>query len=399
MKTRKNLFHLLSLLLLASMLLSACGGAATTAAPTEAMTEAPPTEAPTEAMTEAPPTEAPDPMADLIAAAQAEGMLTTIALPHDWCNYGEVIETFKAKYGLEVNELNPDAGSGDEIEAIKANKDNPGPQAPDVIDVGFAFGDSSKAEGLIQPYKVSTWDSIPADAKDADGYWYGDYYGVMAFLVNTDVQPDVPLDWGDLLDPKYNGQVALSGDPRTSNQAIQAVFASALANGGSLDNAQPGLDFFAQLNTLGNLVPLIANSALVATGEVAVRITWDYNALAAVDTYAGNPTTQVVIPATGRFAGVYVQAISAYAPHPNAAKLWMEFLYSDEGQTLWMKGYCHPIREADMRARGVVPADLLAKLPDVSGAVFPTLDQLNAAKALITENWDAVVGANIQAAP
>ena len=101
----------------------------------------------------------------LIAAAKAEGTLTTIALPHDWCNYGEVIETFKTKYGLTVNELNPDAGSGDEIEAIRANKDNKGPQAPDVIDVGFAFGPSSKAEGLLQPYKVATWDTIPADSQ------------------------------------------------------------------------------------------------------------------------------------------------------------------------------------------------------------------------------------------
>ncbi len=397
MKTRKSLFKLFSLLLLASLALAACGPAATEPpAKTEApVTEAPATEAPATA-TEPP---AADPMADLIAAAQAEGMLTTIALPHDWCNYGEAIETFKSKYGLEVNELNPDAGSGDEIEAIKANKDNPGPQAPDVIDVGFAFGPSSKAEGLIQPYKVSTWDSIPDDAKDAEGYWYGDYYGVLSFLVNTDVQPEVPQDWADLLDPKYNGQVALSGDPRTSNQAIQSVFAASLANGGSLDDAQPGLDYFAKMNSAGNLVPLIANNGLVATGETAVRITWDYNALAAIDSFEGNPKAEVVIPASGRFAGVYVQAISAYAPHPNAAKLWMEFLYSDEGQTIWMKGYCHPIREQDMRDRGVIPADLLAKLPDVTGAVFPTVAQLDAAKALITGNWDAAVGANIQAAP
>jgi len=384
MRTNKFAYQLIALFVIAATLLAACGGGAAPAA-TEAPAEEP---------------AANDPMADLYAAAKAEGMLSTIALPHDWCNYGGVIDAFKAKYpGIEVNELNPDAGSGDEIEAIKANKDNKGPQAPDVIDVGFAFGDSSKAEGLIQPYKVSTWDSIPNEAKDADGYWYGDYYGVLSFLVNTDVQPDVPQDWADLLDPKYNGQVALSGDPRTSNQAIQTVYAAALANGGSLDDAQAGLDFFADLNSAGNLVPLIANNGLVATGETAVRITWDYNALAAVDSFEGNPTAQVVIPATGRFAGVYVQAISAYAPHPNAAKLWMEFLYSDEGQTLWMEGYCHPIREADMRERGVIPAELLAKLPDVSGAVFPSLGQLNAAKELIVANWDSAVGADVQAAP
>ncbi|MEA4909177.1 MAG: extracellular solute-binding protein [Chloroflexi bacterium] len=335
-------------------------------------------------------------MDQLVAAAKEEGTLTTIALPHDWCNYGEVIDAFKAKYGIEVNELNPDAGSGDEIEAIKANKDNTGPQAPDVIDVGFAFGTSAKEEGLIQPYKVSTWDSIPEDAKDADGYWYGDYYGVLSFLVNTDVQSAVPADWDDLLQAGYNGQVALSGDPRVSNQAIQTVYAAALANGGSLDDVQPGLDYFAEMNQAGNLVPLISNNGLVAKGETPVRITWDYNALAAIDSFEGNPAAQVVIPESGRFAGVYVQAISAYAPHPNAAKLWMEFLYSDEGQTLWMKGYCHPIREEDMRARNAIPADLLEKLPDVTGAVFPTLDQLNAASETITTQWDSVVGANIQ---
>jgi putative spermidine/putrescine transport system substrate-binding protein len=378
MRTKNFVFQLFALFVIAATLLSACGGGAAT---------------------EEAPASTGDPLYD---AALAEGMLTTIALPHDWCNYGGMIDAFKAKYpGIEVNELNPDAGSGDEVEAIRANKDNTGPQAPDVIDVGFAFGPTSKDEGLLMPYKVSTWDSIPADAKDADGYWYGDYYGVLAFLVNTDVQPDAPADWADLLDPKYEGQVALSGDPRTSNQAIQSVFAATLANGGSLDNAQPGLDYFADLNATGNLIPLIANNGLVAKGEIPIRITWDYNGLAAIDSFAGNPTAEIIVPATGRFAGVYVQAISAYAPHPNAAKLWMEFLYSDEGQLIWLSppGYCHPIRQADLEARGVIPADLLAKLPSIEGAVFPTVAQLDAAKTLITENWDAVVGADVQAAP
>ena len=339
-----------------------------------------------------------DPLADLIKAAQAEGELNVIALPHDWCNYGEAIETFKTKYGLKVNELNPDAGSGDEVEAIKANKDNKGPQAPDVVDVGFAFGPQLVEEKLVAPYKVSTWDTIPAEVKDADGNWYGDYYGVLAFMVNKDIVANSPQDWSDLLKDEYKGQIGLSGDPRTSNQAIQTVFAAGLANGGSLDDATKGLEFFAELNKKGNLVPTIANNALVAKGETPIRITWDYNAMAANDSFAGNPALEITIPKTGRFAGVYLQAISAYAPHPNAAKLWMEFLYSDEGQILWLKGYCHPIREADLKARGVIPADLAAKLPDVTGAVFPTLDQLNTSKELITTQWDAVVGADVKAA-
>ena len=146
-------------------------------------------------------------IAEIEAAAKAEGTLSTIALPHDWCGYGAVIDGFKAKYPeIAVNELNPDAGSADEVEAIKANKDNKGPQAPDVIDVGLAFGPSAKAEGLTQAYKVATWDEIPDGIKDADGHWYGDYYGVLSFIVNQDLVANSPKSWADLSKPEYANQ-------------------------------------------------------------------------------------------------------------------------------------------------------------------------------------------------
>jgi putative spermidine/putrescine transport system substrate-binding protein len=338
-------------------------------------------------------------MDELVKAAQAEGTLNVIALPHDWANYGEMIETFKKKYGLQVNEINPDAGSADEIEAIRANKENKGPQAPDVIDVGFAFGDAAKKEGLIQPYKVATWDTIPANLKDAEGYWFGGYYGVLTFEVNKDVVTNVPQDWADLLKPEYKGQVALAGDPRKSAQAINAVYAAGLANGGSLDDAEPGLKFFNDLNKAGNFVPVIAKPATIAKGETPVTIRWDYNALANRDASAGNPTIEVIVPKSGVLAGTYVQAISAYAPHPNAAKLWMEFLFSDEGQLIWLKGYAHPIRFADLVKRNVIPEDLMKKLPDPAAydrAAFPTNAQLEASKKVITEGWDKMVGADVK---
>jgi putative spermidine/putrescine transport system substrate-binding protein len=333
-------------------------------------------------------------MAALEAAAKAEGTLSTIALPHDWCNYGQIIEAFKAKYGIAVNELNPDAGSGDEIEAIKANKDNPGPQAPDVVDVGITFGDPAKADGLIQPYKVSTWDTIDSKLKDPDGFWYGDYFSILTFETNTAAATS-PADWSDLLGADYKNKVALAGDPRASSQAYNAVYAAALANGGSLDDAQPGLDFFKQLNDAGNFVPTIAKPGTIDTGVTPVTIRWAYNALSHKDTAAGNPEIDVVVPKAGRFLGVYAQAISAYAPHPNAAKLWMEYLYSDEGQAGWLKGYCHTTRLDDLKARSM-SSDLIAKLPDISGAVYPTSEQAAKAKELITTKWDSVVGADVK---
>ncbi|MEP9399515.1 ABC transporter substrate-binding protein [Mesorhizobium sp. KR2-14] len=341
-------------------------------------------------------------MDELVKAAKEEGQLTTIALPHDWCGYGEVIAGFKAKYPeITVNELNPDAGSSDEVEAIKANKDNKGPQAPDVIDVGLSYGPQAKADGLIQPYKVSTWDSIPDSAKDADGYWYGDYYGVLSFMVNKDLVQNVPEDWADLLKDEYANSVSLAGDPRTSNQAIQGVYAAGLAAGATdaKSAGEKGLDFFKQLNSSGNFVPVTGKAATLAQGQTPIIVYWDYNALSGRDTLNGNPPVEVIVPKSGVVAGVYVQAISAYAPHPNAAKLWMEYLYSDEGQLGWLKGYCHPIRFNDLAKNGKIPQEMLDKLPPAAAyeaAVFPTLDDQATVKEIVTKQWDTVVGANVK---
>src|SRR6266849_887148 len=340
-------------------------------------------------------------MDKLLADAKAEGQLTVIALPHDWCGYGAVIDGFKSKYGLKVNELNPDAGSGDEVEAIKANKGNKGPQAPDVIDVGLSFGPTAKKDGLVQPYKVSTWSTIPDSAKDAEGFWTGDYYGVLAFEVNADLVKKTPADWPDLLGADYKNAVALAGDPRASNQAIQAVYAAGLQAGGGdpVKTAEAGLKYFAELNKAGNFVPVIGKAASVAQGATPIVIRWDYNALGDRDTLKGNPRVEVIVPENGVVAGVYIQAISAYAPHPNAAKLWMEYLYSDDGQLGWLRGYCHPARFQNLVSSRKVPADVLAKLPPAANytkALFPTLDQLDRAKQVITKQWDTVVGANVK---
>ena len=385
--TKKIMF---ALVLGVALLAVACGPAATpTAVP-------PPTAAP--AATAAP-SGAKGPSQALIDAAKAEGQLTVIALDPTWLNYRLTIDTFKQKYGIKINELNPDAGSGDEIEAIKANKDNKGPQAPDVIEVGYSFGDSSKADKLLQAYKVSNWDAIPNDAKDPDGYWYGLYYGAMAFAVNTTVVKNVPQDWNDLLKPEYKGQVALAGDPRSSNQAIQAVEASALANGGSLDDAMPGLQFFKKLSEAGNFVPVKGKQGTLAKGETPVLLTWDYLGLGNKDDLKGNPDITVVVPKTGVFGGAYVEAISAYAPHPNAAKLWMEYLFSDEVQLIKVRAHGHPINYPDMVKRNAIPADAAKLLPPAdlyAKIVFPTPAQLVKAKEVITKNWDAVVKADVK---
>jgi len=336
------------------------------------------------------------PMDTLIAEAKKEGNLTTIALPHDWANYGELLDTFKTKYGIKINELNPDAGSSDELEAIRANKGNKGPQAPDTVDIGIGYADASKKEGLFAPYKVATWDTIPSDLKDPEGYWWAEYYGVLGFQVSKAQIKNIPQDWPDLLKPEYKGMVALAGDVLKSNEAVMAVWAAGISKTGKADQAaaEEGLKFWAQVVKAGNFVPVIGSAGTMAKGETPIILHWDYLALADRDTLKGNPDVAVVVPKTGLIAGPYAGAISAYAPHPFAARLWAEHIMSDEGQLMYLKGYAHPSRYNDLVAKNKVPADLAAKLPPAESykaAIFPTLENLTASKKYITENWRKVV--------
>lgn len=405
-----RLFQLLALVMVAAFVLASCSPAAT-AAPTAAPTQAAaaPTAAPAQATT-APTdwskaTSAADGggMDALVKAAQAEGNLTVITLPRNWCDYGDMMDNFTAKYGIKIQDVNPDGGSADEVQAIKDNEQNMGPQAPDVLDIGPAYGPLAAGQNpsgpnLLAPYKVTTWDTIQG-SKDASGLYYVDYYGVLAFEVNTSVIKDVPQSWPDLLKAEYKGQIGLPGDPRASNEAAQTVFAAAVNNGGSLDNIQPGLDFFKQMNQIGNLLPLIADPGVIAKGETPISVHWNYLALADQQSDNGNPSIAVVYPTGTAWGGYYYQAISAYAPHPAAARLWEEYLYSDEGQNTLIKGFCTPARMADMLSRGVVSASAQAALPPasmLSAAVIPSPDQLNTARATVKAQWDSVVGLDIK---
>lgn len=340
----------------------------------------------------------------LVAAAKAEGSLTVITLPRSWCDYGEIMDSFTAKYGIKIQDVNPDGSSADEVQAIKDNMQNKGPQAPDVLDIGAAYGPLAAGQQnsgdpvLLAPYKVATWDSIKGN-NDSNGMYVVDYYGIMSFEINTDVIKDVPQTWSDLLKAEYKGQIGLPGDPRGSNEAAQAVLAAAVNNGGSADNIQPGLDFMKQLTSNGNLLPLIADPGVIAKGETPISIHWSFNALADQQTFAGNPNIKVVYPTGKSWGGYYYQAISAYAPHPAAARLWEEYLYSDAGQTLLAKGFCVPSRYADLTSRNVISADILKALPSsdtLTQAIIPSIDQLSKARAAIKSQWDSVVGLDVK---
>lgn len=326
-------------------------------------------------------------MDGLIAAAKKEGRLNVIALPPDWANYGEVIEAFSKKYGIKVNSDNPDGSSADELTAVKTLKGQD--RAPDVLDLGVAFAISGAQEGLFAPYKVAAWDKIPASQKDAEGRWFNDYGGYVSIGCDAKRVAVCPQTFADLKKPEYKGKIALNGNPTKAGAAIAAVYAAALANGGSFDDIQPGIDFFAALNKSGNFIPVESTPATVEKGETPISLDWDYlNAGYAKQFAAKGIDWKVAIPADGKYANFYSQAINLDAPHPAAARLWQEFLYSPEGQNLWLKGFARPVLLPGMITDGTAQADLVAALPKVDGEPsFPTPAQNDKAKADLVANW------------
>ncbi|MBS2537115.1 extracellular solute-binding protein [Catenulispora sp. NF23] len=328
----------------------------------------------------------------LVAAAKKEGTLNAIALPKTWANYGALMDAFTAKYGIKINDANPDGSSQDELNAIKqlAGRNN----APDVVDVGQAAATAGAAAGQFAPYKVATWSQIADAQKDSQGLWYNDYGGYISIGYDAGKVKTPPTTLKSLDNPAYKSQVALNGDPTKANAALSGVFAAALANGGSLDNVQPGIDFFAKLKSEGIFIPVAATQATIQSGTTPITIDWDYlQASAASDLKAKGIDWKVVVPSDGLFGGFYNQAISATAPHPAAARLWEEFLYSAEGQNLWLKGMARPAELPALQQAGTADATALAALPPVNGTPqFATQDQVTAGSKLVVTGWAKATG-------
>jgi putative spermidine/putrescine transport system substrate-binding protein len=329
-------------------------------------------------------------MTALVAAAEKEGQLNVITLPSNWANYGTIMKDFTAKYGIKITDANPDGSSQDELNAIAQLKGQS--RAPDVVDVGTAFAVKGEQAGDWAPYEVSTWSNIPADAKASDGSWYADYGGYVAIGYNSATVKTPPTSFADLLKPIYKNQVAINGNPTQASAAFSAVFASALANGGSLNDITPGINYFKKLHDVGNFVPVAASAATMESGQTPIVIWWDY--LLASEIGPSVPGLKIVIPSDASYAAYYDQAISKYAPDPAAARLWEEYLYSTVGQNLWLEGEARPIELPTLVTDGTVNQTAYKALPPApAGSVtFPTQAQQAAAENVVAQQWSSVIG-------
>lgn len=327
-------------------------------------------------------------LAALEAAAKAEGALNVIALPRDWANYGAILDLFIEKYPeIKVTEASPDGSSAEEIQAAVNLKGQD--TAPDTFDLGAAVALANTDK--FAPYKVATWEDIPAELKESTGLWVGDYGGYMSVGYDPDAVPE-PKAIEDLMKPEYKGKVSINGDPTQAGAAFAAVGLASVLNGGSTSDFQPGIDFFSELNKAGNFVKVDPTPATVASGETPVVFDWDYLNAGYTKDLEGQRNWKVVVFPTVGFAGYYNQAINLDAPHPAAARLWQEFLYSDDAQNLWLAGGARPVRADAMNDAGTIDSKLWDALPALPAkTVVPSGDDAASAGTLLGEKWAAAV--------
>ncbi len=370
---------------LGPMVLGGCGGSS---APAPSTTAPPPTGGATSGEA-------------LLEGARAEGTVIAPAIGEPHSYYTPVIEGFEEFAGFEMDLPHPTFPAPAQVSALRDDIDAGVPPRFDVLEITQSTGDRAAEEGLITPYTPDSWSDIPSVLKDPDGMWAASYFGLLSFIVNTTATGGfVPTSWDELRNgpDTLEGAFAMLGDPRTGQPfegglALLTVMSAALANGGSLDDVEPGLGLLGELVEkkifdLDDALSLVALPDTIATGPTSIR------ALASFDTPLArwngeqeDVTVESAAPSDGLIAVFYPQALVTDAQHPQAAKLWIDHLQSDDAAEAFLRNGAIPARHGAIAESG--SAELRDLLPPEAerNAPVPLPSQITAAQAVVDEKW------------
>jgi putative spermidine/putrescine transport system substrate-binding protein len=313
----------------------------------------------------------------IIAKAKAEGMIHGFGMPANWANLGNMWAAFSKTYGIQSQYVaEGNMSSAEELQAFQKEKNN---AIGDVGDIGISFGPTAVQMGVVAPFKNQYWNQIPANLKDPHGNWAAAYYGVISFEVNPQLVKQIPHTWSDLLKPEYKGLIGF-GDPRQAAEQFDAVIAASYAFGGNAQNIQPGINFFKKLHQSGNWAGATGSTAAMKTGQIGIQITWNYLSEADAAQFAGRPQIDTIVPSDSTVAGPYVEVINKYAPHPYAARLLNNYLFSNAGQISYARGGAYPVRLKYLKLPKTVklPPLNLNKVHFLSGSFAKATNTLNA---------------------
>lgn len=295
------------------------------------------------------------------APAQAQQRAICYNCPPEWADWGSQLKTINARLGIQVPSDNKNSGQA--IAALIAEKASP---VADVVYLGGIAADPARDAGVLTPYKPKAWDKIPAGLKDPEGNWFAIHSGTLGLFVNTAALggKPVPQSWGDLLKPEYKGMVGYL-DPTSAAVGQLGVMAVNLALGGTYDNLEPGIKFFKALAKNQPIVPKQTSYARVISGEIPILLDYDFNAYRGQ--YTDKAAVRFVIPKEGTVVFPYVMGLVKGGPNADNGRKVLDYVLSDESQTLWGNAYLRPVfaehLSAEAKARFLPDADYARAKP------------------------------------
>jgi putative spermidine/putrescine transport system substrate-binding protein len=275
-----------------------------------------------------------------LGRARAQEKALCYNCPSEWADWAGQLRKVKERIGIEVPIDN--RNSGQALATLIAEKANP---VADVAYFGGQFGIQAKKAGVITPYKAKNWDDVPADLKDPEGYWTALHTGALGFFVNTKAfgRAALPRSWADLLKPEYKGLVGYYDVPTSAGGYVMAVAVN-LALGGNLDQFDPAIKWFTELQKNAPIIPKQTAYARVLSGEIPLLVDFDFNAYRAQ--YKDSAPAQFIIPAEGTVTFPYVMTLVKGGPNPELGKKIIDFTLSDEGQRHWSEAFMRPVRQS-----------------------------------------------------
>lgn len=277
---------------------------------------------------------------DIEKAKEQAKEFYSYGVPDDWANYGEVIQLFGKQYGFNINHIDTDMTSLEEITKFDAEKNNP---VGIIADIGLMYGSVAEKKGVVPPYLPPNADKLPAGYKAQSGGWVSTFIGVPAFVVNTDVVKNVPKTWKDLLNPEYKGMVSSCNVVGGGGEELAIFLAWAYANGGDELNLDAAVEFAKQMNQQSAQAD--ADVPNLEKGEVPIQMLYDFNCISeASQVKEKGVNATVVIPPVTIYGPLGLMINKYNLAKMDVAKLFINFVLSDDGQTTFAKFGARPIR-------------------------------------------------------
>lgn len=275
----------------------------------------------------------------LYEAAEKEGMIVSFDTGPTWANWAAQFTAFKERYpGVEL--VYNDLGSAATVVALDKARNRP--QA----DTAYYFAASALEalkKDVVTSYEPINYDRLPEDLKDSDAKWFAVHQLNIAFLVNTALVDNIPESWEDLLKPEYKNAIVYQ-DPRSTGQGQVIVFAANFAHGGDMDDITNGIEYLGKLQATGNVLRTVGTTpyAQFLKGEIPIWIGYENDGLKAKYLDGMGDDMVVITPKEGSAAAPYAISLVKDGPNPNAAKLWLNFIMTDEGQARFAEGFVRP---------------------------------------------------------